>query len=365
MTKALIVTSEFPPQSGGIGNHAFNLAVQLSNNGYDVTVITDNRSLNGEIEIEFDVKQKFNIVRVKRHKLLIYTYFNRVIHFLKCVKNIKPSFVLASGKSPLWLVGFSPNKLGFKKAAIIHGSEVNLKSFLPRKMVDYSLMKFDDIIAVSNYTKSLVNHLRLKNITVIPNGVAIKDSTDEIYINSTIGSPMLITVGSITRRKGQHNVIKALPKLIKEYPSIHYHIIGIPTEKKNIFDLVHSLSLNEYVTVHGEVSQEKLISILKCSDVFVMLSEQTMTGDLEGFGIALLEANFFGIPTIGSKKCGIEDAIDNYKSGILINHDNSLEFKEALVEIMYNKKRYRENAVSWAKAHSWDNIIGKYLKVLN
>ena len=45
--KILIVTSEFPPQPGGIGNHGFHLANQLSKNFYEVEVITDNRSVSG------------------------------------------------------------------------------------------------------------------------------------------------------------------------------------------------------------------------------------------------------------------------------------------------------------------------------
>ncbi|HAI19011.1 MAG TPA: hypothetical protein DCM10_13880 [Xanthomarina gelatinilytica] len=36
----LIVTSEFPPQPGGIGTHAYYLALHLVKNGYGVTVIS-------------------------------------------------------------------------------------------------------------------------------------------------------------------------------------------------------------------------------------------------------------------------------------------------------------------------------------
>ena len=42
--KVLIVSSEFPPEPGGIGNHAYNIAKQLSMNNYTVTVVCDQRS---------------------------------------------------------------------------------------------------------------------------------------------------------------------------------------------------------------------------------------------------------------------------------------------------------------------------------
>ena len=59
----LIVTSEFPPQPGGIGNHAFNLASQLQLNGYGVTVIADERSNDGVEEKQFDNSLPFKVFR--------------------------------------------------------------------------------------------------------------------------------------------------------------------------------------------------------------------------------------------------------------------------------------------------------------
>ena len=50
--KILLVTSEFPPQPGGLGNHSYNLANQLAKQKYAVTLITDVRSSNGEAEKE-------------------------------------------------------------------------------------------------------------------------------------------------------------------------------------------------------------------------------------------------------------------------------------------------------------------------
>ena len=96
-----------------------------------------------------------------------------------------------------------------------------------------------------------------------------------------------------------------------------------------------------------------------------MLSEQTNTGDVEGFGIALIEANFMGLPTIGSKGCGIEDAIDNYKSGILVNYNDVAAFKLALQEIENHKDFYKKESKEWAFKHTWDLIVKKYIALLH
>lgn len=39
--KILLIASEFPPEPGGIGNHAFHLASSLQKRGFKIQVITD------------------------------------------------------------------------------------------------------------------------------------------------------------------------------------------------------------------------------------------------------------------------------------------------------------------------------------
>ena len=85
--RILVLSSEFPPLPGGIGNHAYFLSKYLKKNGFEVTVVSDHRS---EIEdIEFDALQQFNIFRIKRNK---WTYFNR----------IKKAFYLAKRNQIMW-----------------------------------------------------------------------------------------------------------------------------------------------------------------------------------------------------------------------------------------------------------------------
>ena len=59
--QVLIVTSEFPPQPGGIGNHAHNLALHLYKHDYSITVISDSRSNLGADEAHFDKTLPFVI----------------------------------------------------------------------------------------------------------------------------------------------------------------------------------------------------------------------------------------------------------------------------------------------------------------
>lgn len=360
--KVLVVTSEFPPEPGGIGNHAYNLSKYLSKNNFEVTVIADQRLENSSKEVLFDNKESFSIRRIPKKKIRTFMYINRILTVYRAF--LKNDTIIASGKFSLWIVAFFSIIFNKKTIAIIHGTEVNFSKRILRKSIDYSLKRFDEIVAVSNYTKSLVSYLKLNKITVIPNGYEVKEYSDEGCTKKIKGTPSIITVGNVTERKGQKNVINLLPDLKKKFPQFHYHIVGKPTEKKELLLLIKELGLEDYITFYGVVTEEKKNSLLNSSDIFVMLSENTNSGDVEGFGIALLEANNFGTPTIGAKNCGIEDAINPAKSGILINNKSSIEFNKAISDIMDKYDYYSSESKQWASKFTWSIIIKKYIKVI-
>ncbi|GGG52971.1 glycosyltransferase family 4 protein [Bizionia arctica] len=356
----LIVTSEFPPQPGGIGNHAYYLALYLSKNDYVVSVIADQRDVLNEDEIAFDAGLPFQVRRIPLQRLRVGMYLNRISKTLKAFK--KADYVIATGKFSLWNVAFCSNLFKRPTMAVIHGTEVNFKSASLKKAVDISLKRFDCIVAVSNYTKHLVSDLN-KVVTVIPNGIELEQWQIGGLIKASLkGNPVLTTVGRVSTRKGQLQVIKQLPVLLKSFPELQYHCVGIPTEADDFLEQAKTLGVDSHVTFHGAVDAKTLKEVLLATDVFVMLSTESTTGDVEGFGIAILEANALGIPSIGSKNCGIEDAILNGKSGFLVSRDCVSEFEKALKSILETPDVYKKEAIAWAKKHSWDDIIKRYIK---
>ena len=358
----LFLSTEFPPQPGGIGNHAHQLALALDKEGKKITVLADRRSFDGKPEKEFDTLLPFKVQRINRKKFIFLSYFDRFLKALKFIKNVDT--VIASGKFSLWMVYFLKLFYHKKYIAIIHGSELMLSNRLLKNFTNNSLKKFDKIIAVSNYTKSLLNNLQLKNIEVIPNGFTIleKQAVNSIFKNQK--KLNLITVGNVTQRKGQHNVVRSLPLLLERHPELHYHIVGIPTEKEKLIKLAKELGIENHITFHGMVSENEKWKLLTTSCIFIMLSEATSEGDVEGFGIAILEANALGIPAIGSKGCGIEDAINDGLSGVLVDAQHPIETFDAFTKINNNYEEFSNNAIQWSENFSWDRIVKQYLEVI-
>jgi len=357
--RILLLTTEFPPQPGGIGNHAFHLAKNLRINEYKVTVMADQRSSKGVVEQYFDQDLLYKVVRVKRYGFIWFTYLLRIYLAFRHVP--KTDTILLSGKFSLWLGGFLSLFTSKQTIAILHGSEVATTTMITQKLTRWCLRRFTKVVAVSKYTKSLVNDWGL-DVTVIPNGFSIDVPIETVA--QRISPLQLITVGNVTQRKGQHNVVKALPAILKQYPNTKYHIVGIPTEKNQLQLLAKNLGVEGHLVFHGKVSEAEKIRLLQEATVFIMLSQATETGDVEGFGIAVLEANAVGVPALGALGCGVEDAILEGKSGRLVPFDDVPAITNALTNILETYDSYAHDAKNWSKQFEWHIIIKAYIEII-
>lgn len=359
MKKILLITSEFPPLPGGIGNHAYSLANFLHNSAYEISVLSDFRSETEDLL--FDEKQHFKIYRIERNKR---TQFNRIKKAFLLAKHNQT--IICSGKFSLWIGGllkkFYTNK---RSIAVIHGSEIRAGGAFSKAFTHWSLKQFDAVIAVSNFTKEVALKYNPKLIIeVINNGFVIPKMDSRKSNIEILGCPKIVTVGNVTYRKGQQNVITVLPLLKEVFPEIQYHVVGIPTEKEAFTELATKLNVENNVIFHGALTSSDFAEVLNAADVFIMLSDFLENGDFEGFGIAIVEANALGKPAIGSFKSGISDAINAGFSGELVNLQNKEEVLQALIKIMNSYDFYSKNAVNWSQNFTWDKVGSEYIKIL-
>jgi len=234
-------------------------------------------------------------------------------------------------------------------------------------LFNYNLKRADLLYPVSRFTYQLLPE-KLRNghpFQIIPNGIDLREMEElnrQAPPNQLKGSPSLLTIGNVTPRKGQHRVIRVLPELIKQYPDLHYHIVGMPTNKKTLVETATNLGVNSYITFHGHIKDRvSLASYYKACDIFIMLSENQDDGDVEGFGIAILEANFFGKPVIGAKGCGIEQAVRDHYNGILVDGDHPREVSEAINTITQDPVNFKKQAMNWSLEHDWNHIVKNFI----
>ena len=98
---------------------------------------------------------------------------------------------------------------------------------------------------------------------------------------------LLTTVGGFAHTKGQHDVVKALPMLIKHFPRLRYQVIGEvrdPSYLDYLGQLARRLDVSEHLLTTPNLSQQEKQARLSASDAYVQPSHE------EGFCLAFAEA---------------------------------------------------------------------------
>lgn len=366
--KILLITAEFPPGPGGIGNHAYNLGKFLRKNGHDVKVLAVSDYASREEEKNFDEKEEIEIQRFLRHESRLKTLYGRINKIRDTIAENNFDIIIFSGRFSLLTSLLIPKKQETKFVAIAHGGDINPDSKLLKTAVNSAIRKMDLIIPVSRFSRSKLNvNIPENKIEVIPNGfdIELADEVNSVIRNSLNGTLNLVTVGTVWPRKGHHNVLKALPLVLKKFPELKYKIIGRLADTSKTKSYFENEQIKKHLIVYGSVSNAEMIQELRQSQIFIMLSETQSSGDFEGFGIAVIEANSLGLPAIGSRNSGLEDSINDGESGILVDPKNPEEVVRAVEKIVNDYERFSTNAKQWALKHHWSNIVTLYEKAFD
>ena len=80
---------------------------------------------------------------------------------------------------------------------------------------------------------------------------------------------------------------------------------------------IENNSLQDRVRLLGRMGDAELTQLYQCADVFVM-PNIPIPGDMEGFGIVMLEAAMNGLPAVAARLEGIREVITPGKNGYFV-----------------------------------------------
>lgn len=369
MKRIAILVNEFAPAQGGVGNQAYYLARYLSDVCQRVIVITFHQTND---DFGFDEQQPFKIYRRKILNWRLGSTFRLMNYVIRTLKEEQTDTIIISNYFFLWLLPvirlFYPKA---RYATIIHGSELRQTNLVFRTLTYTGLLCSEKIIAVSSYTKSILKKSPFyKKINVCHIGIPDELISDKVVL--TKPSPLkLATIGSFTKKKGYINVFKVLPVLFKKYPDSTYKVCGI-TNTIEFYNTVNKYSNEillksriEPIESFTNSSIDQMCAFFSDVGIYMALAEQTNRGDVEGYGIALLEANARGVPVVATNNFGFKETVKNKYSGILVNPHNEEEVLAAIDEIVHNYSVYSTNAKKWAYQHRWSLLYKSYYNVIN
>lgn len=273
----------------------------------------------------------------------------------------------------------------YQLAVQIHGLDVIYRQFLYQLMIRVFLPRCDLLFANSQRSKmhALERGVSAAKIKVINPGIHFAEFAEvsepiELYQKYKIkGRQIILSAGRLAPRKGIAEFTRyVLPEVIRTHPDVLFIIVGDnPTNslahKENVRaqveDAVNELHLNENVLLLGRVERHVLIHLYHACHLFV-LPAIDVAGDMEGFGIVLLEASAAGKPVVSSRIGGIPDAVVDGQSGILVRPGNWSEMVNAIVELLRNDdQRMTMGLFGRDRAQSeldWTMVGRRYLEEL-
>ena len=370
MGRTLVITNDFPPRPGGIQTFGYEIVRRFDPES--VTVLTS----NWEGAAEFDAAQDFKIVRANTQTLVPSKSTLSMARQIVVAENI--TRVLFGAAAPLGLLASSLRKLGVQNiVGMTQGHETGWAMTPGTRQALRKIGNDTDYLTyISEYThkkiaKALSPAAAARMRRIVP-GV---DTTEFSPANLSSGNqlrtelgwtdrPVIVCVSRLMARKGQDELIRALPKIHQTAPNASLIIVGDGPYRKDLERLVKKLGLESFVHLTGKVSQAELSKWYAAGDIFAMPCRTRMGGwDVEGLGIVFLEGSATGLPAIVGDSGGAVDAVIDGETGYLVDGTNTAEIAERIAYLFANPdvaKKMGEAGRNWVTQEwTWDQNFKK------
>ena len=377
-----LLTTDFPPQLGGISNYLFHVYRQ-----FDLRQMTLIAPQHAEAE-RFDSTQDYTPARFEAGwnvpGIRGVWQVSRMYALAEKLVQRNPGMVLHCGHVNAAL---SARKLkrryGTPYLLWTHALEIMdewLRSRILPALLDARL-----ILTNSEFTRDFLLSTGVAEARI----VKIRPGADPSHFRPGLecralaerlgvwGRPTLLTVARIVkanRYKGHDVVLRALAKVVRAVPDVAYVIAGEGDDLDYLERVAREYGVRENVVFAGRVPDEELPLLYNACDVFVMCSraDQTRRGILaEGFGLSLIEASACGKPVIAGKSGGVPDAVQDGVTGLLVNPVDVEAVAAAMVKVLRepevasimgeNGRAWVEREMNWTRAaQEFEQALGKF-----
>ncbi len=363
--RILLTTTEFPPSRGGVQHILWRIAAGIAQE-HAVRVVTPNQAQASE----WGVGQRFRTVRTCacqwRPLLLVALWLRTVWETFR----FRPTVIVCGHVTTV--PGGVLGRMIFRVPYVIyaHGSEIHSAKL--RRFFGFGLRRAVRVVTGSRFSAETVEATGVprSRITIIHPGPVHDDVGKSDDVGQVTGRfKTLLSVARLSRHKGHDNIISALPEIRRQVPNLRYNIIGEGELRDELSGLAASLGVSDIVTFADEVSDDKLNSHYRECDVFILANRfDAESGGVEGYGIAFIEANLRGKPVIGGRSGGVEDAVIDGVTGLLVDPLSVEEIAEAAVRLLTDRElahRLGEQGRRRAAEElSWPRYIAAFERVL-
>lgn len=357
---------------GGVESSVFGLVNELSRN--HVVDVFDYPRINGKDSVE------------RKGSLTVHRYANPGNHnqdamdrgkeILRDIVSLHPDIVHIHGTGGLSGALYSAVKtygipvlltvhgllhIEKKNALIKHPSLKHLYQLFVQSHAEFKVLnEAEHIIVDTEYVAEQIKHLHSKKkISHLPWMYVVPQGIQSQYLQVSPKKPVIptiLSVGSISQRKGHLLLVKAFEIVHKTVPSAKLIIAGTLTEKANYTQLqneIGKLHLKQSVELLTNIPQEQLLQIYQEATIFALHSQE------ESQGIALVEAMATGLPIVSTLVGGIPFVVKNGKTGLLSKYGDVDSFANNMIKLLTIENlrtQMSQSARLSAQSYSWQEI---------
>lgn len=333
---------EYPPfHLGGLGVACQGLVRGLISNGVKVTLVLPHESETNDADVIFPTDEFVQKLRVCSLLQPYSTFASFDTNILKVPKNKRDMYGNNLGEaisnytemSVKMTEGLHPDIVhchdwmtyeAGRRASVahrvpfvahIHATELDRTNHAPNEYIyQRERMGFDiadKIIAVSNYTKSvLVNHYGISSdkISVVHNGSSDMPPSVELLeskYSQKKKHPLVLFLGRLVTQKGTVQFLEMASIVHQSRPEVNFVMAGDGHMFEELVDLSCRFGLQDSVVFAGKVGSMEAKQLYTQADCFVMPSIS------EPFGLVALEAISHGTPVILSRQSGVAEVVDD------------------------------------------------------
>ena len=244
-----------------------------------------------------------------------------------------------------WLGIALRKALGTRLMIYVHGEEITTATsgrLHGSKRRDY-LNEADKVITVSSSTCDALTQqmgLRAEQVSLIRDGVDADRFTPGerdpglVQQHGLEGRKVVLTPGHLVPCKGADMGIRAMARVLRQRPDVHYLVVGDGELRPELERLIAQENLGAQVTLVGAVSGSDLVRYIRLCDLLLVPSRTMPDGDTEGLGLVFREANACGKPVIGGRAGGNAEAVVDGESGFLVNGEDPDDIATRVLEVL-------------------------------
>lgn len=294
------------------------------------------------------------------------------------VDSFRPDVILFSSMVTAGVLPFMIKKPDVPCVTINHGQDVTLPINIYQWYLPKVFRRLQGVISVSSATRdaciergmnpdigvALPNGFELKNTADYPGKTSARKRLEKEFGINLESKSLLLTVGRQVKRKGHQWFIDEVMDKISS--DVLFLIVGDGPESGMIEMARENNSKKDDILIAGRLSDDMLQACYAAADLFVM-PNIPVEGDMEGFGIVLLEANSAGVPAVASNLEGIKDVIQQGVNGYRVRSRSPKLFARKVDEVLRGDlEELSERSKNYVLKHfGWDSVVNRYIRFLN